>query len=146
MTQRKPRRSRTGRPTKLTPAVRAAICRDLELAVPLKYAAEANGVPESTVYDWIARGESGTEPYADFAHAVTRSIARSVVKLTRKALAGGSGSSAAQWNLERRFRQYYGPVQRLEHSGPAGGAIPIQIDDIRKLSDEELRALAKLDE
>lgn len=129
---------------KLTPEVESEICKALEIAVPLKYAAEAAGIAESTVHEWLERGEKGEEPFATFAVAVSRARAKAVRNLSAKALGGGPGSSQATWFLERRFRQEYGPVQKLEHSGPDGG--PMQVEgvakELDKLSADELRRLA----
>jgi 20S proteasome alpha/beta subunit len=38
------------------------------------------------------------------------------VNLSTKALAGGKGSSVATWILERRFREDYGPVNRIDQT------------------------------
>jgi len=57
-------------------------------------------------------GADGTEPYQAFFSAVTRARAKAVGKLTRKALAGGKGSSLSVWFLERRFRKEYAPVSK----------------------------------
>ena len=147
--QRRAAKKPVGRPAgsglKLTPDVEGEICKALEISVPLKYAAEAAGVPESTVYLWLERGKKGNEPYARFAGAVTRARAKAVKNLTTVALQGGKGSSAATWFLERRYRTDYGPIQKLEHSGPDGspmkieGGIAMELD---KLTVDELRRLA----
>jgi hypothetical protein len=102
-----------GRPTRLTAAVQAAICANLELALPLKLAAEAEGIPEMTVHHWIESGKEGREPYAAFSEAVTRAKAKAAKNLVVRSLAGGKGSANANFHLERRFREDYGPVQKL---------------------------------
>jgi hypothetical protein len=51
-----------------------------------KYAAEANGVDESTFDEWMKKGAQEIEPYAAFSHAVRRSRARAAVNLTARAL------------------------------------------------------------
>jgi hypothetical protein len=79
-----------------------AICADLELGVPEKYAAEANGVDESTFHEWIKKGDQGRAPYAAFCRTVSRSRARMVINLLARALAGGPGSRQAMWLLQRR--------------------------------------------
>jgi hypothetical protein len=60
------------------------------------------------------------------------------VKLTRKALAGGPGSSAATWKLERRFPQYYGAKQKVEIAGVDGHELEFQFEAI---VDPETRAV-----
>lgn len=120
----------TGRPKGssplCTPETQKAICDALELSVPDKYAAEANGIDERTLQKWVEKGADGTEPYASFRAAVTRARAKAVLNLTGRALRGEKGSAQATWFLERRYRKEYGPVQRIEHAGPDGG--PLQIE------------------
>lgn len=101
-----------GRPTKLTETLQKAICKELELSVPEKYAAEMNGLHEDTFHLWMRQGAEEIEPYASFYQAVTRARAKAVGKLTRKALGGGKGSSLSVWFLERRFRKEYAPVSK----------------------------------
>jgi hypothetical protein len=71
--------------------------------VPEKYAAESNGIAESTFHEWMKKGAAGHRTYAAFRQAVIRSGARAVFKPTVRLLAGGKGSSVAAWILERRF-------------------------------------------
>jgi hypothetical protein len=103
-----------GRPTLLTDTVSEAICVNLELAMPLKLAAECEGIGERTVHEWIERGENGEEPFSAFSAAVTRARAMAAKNLTKSALAGGKGSGAASWFLERRFRADYGAHQTID--------------------------------
>jgi|HubBroStandDraft_6_1064221.scaffolds.fasta_scaffold328967_2 hypothetical protein len=110
MPSKKPK-SKKGRPvgttTKLTPAVQEGICAALKIGVPAKYAAERQGIPERTYYDWLAKGEQGIQPYHDFALAVMRATAEAVCYLTARALAGGSGAAQSTWMLEHRFPREY---------------------------------------
>lgn len=136
---------RTGRPTLLTPELQSTICRALELSVPDKYAAESAGISDRAFREWCEQGESGREPYAAFLAAVTRARARAVVRLTLRAL---RGSSQATWLLERRYREDYGPVQKVQLGGdPDGAPLGVQRDTIAErldqLSVEELRAIAR---
>lgn len=85
----------------IDPDVAKAICDNLELGMPLSFAAEAEGVSRSTVYRW-------RDEFEAFAGMVTRATAMGVKVLTTHALSGGKGSSAASWFLERRFREEYG--------------------------------------
>lgn len=109
-----------GRPRRLTPALQKAICLNLTLAMPLKLAAEAEGVAESTLYEWLERGNAGKEGdevFVAFSGAVTRAKAEGAKSLTARGLAGGKGSHAALWFLERRYREDYGPVQKIVFDG-----------------------------
>lgn len=92
--------------TEVDPALAKAICDNLELAIPLRPAAEAEGVPDATVRDWV-------EKIPAFAAQVTRARATALKNLVVRSLGGGTGSSNAEFHLERRFRQDYGPVQKI---------------------------------
>jgi hypothetical protein len=123
---RSKRERQPGRPSKLTPEIENAICKQLELAVPEKYAAESNGIDESIFHDWMKKGAEGIKPYADFCRAVKRARARAVGNLTARALAGGAGSSQATWFLERRYPKDYGPQVLV---GGVADAAPIRIEN-----------------
>lgn len=79
-----------------------AICENLELAMPLDLAAEAEGVGRSTVRGWM-------NDYPEFSGRVTRARARGAKNLVVRSLEGGPGSRQATWHLERRYREDYGP-------------------------------------
>jgi hypothetical protein len=82
--------------------------------MPIKLAAEAEGISEDTIHDWIARGKKGEPKYEAFSRAVTRAKAIGAKNLVVRGLAGGKGSSAATWFLERRYRDHYGPPREDE--------------------------------
>lgn len=109
--------------------------------MPFKYACTREGISEVTGYDWLKRGEAGESGYVAFFEAVTRAKADAVAKLTDHALGGGRGSMNAVWFLERRYREDYGNIQRIEHAGHDGGAVEIKA--IAAMTDEELRKLAE---
>jgi hypothetical protein len=97
----------------LTKARTLQICRMLEIAMPEKYAAEANGVSDRTFRDWMSKGAEGIAPYAGFHAAVSRARARGMLNMLVRALKGGKGSGAAMWTLERRYPEEYGPRFRV---------------------------------
>lgn len=120
---RKDPRTRIGKPTKLTAAVQRAIIMALLDDAYLKHAAEAAGVSDDAVREWIARGNAtGDEPYASFARAVERAQARAVVKsmeIISKAAADGDWKAAA-WKLEKKHPKLFGALVKLEHdAGPS---------------------------
>lgn len=125
----------------LTPETQKAICDALEVSVPEKYAAEANGVDERTFHGWLEKAADGTEPYASFRAAVTRARAKAVVNLTARALQGEKGSSQATWLLERRYHREYGQVQRIQHAGDPDAPLSVRAS-LDGLSLEQLRRLA----
>lgn len=103
-----------GRPpkTEVEPAIAKAICRNLEMGLPLTLAAEAEGVGRATVHEWIAK-------FSDFHGQITRARARGALLLTRRSLRGGPGSGQATWHLERRYREDYGlPKADAEKTQP----------------------------
>jgi hypothetical protein len=123
-----------GRGQRLTSAVRAGIIAALRIAVPAKYAANREGIDESTFHDWLQQSEQGIQRYADFAVAVRAATAEGVRNLTTRALAGGAGATEALSLLERRFPEEYGQrfaidqpsdadKNKLEHSLRLGAAI-----------------------
>ena len=75
-----------GRRTKLTPEVQAGICAMIRAGAFDWVAAEANGIGQSTFYDWLRWGEGGRKLYAEFsaevkqAHAQARTTAELEVK------------------------------------------------------------------
>ncbi len=112
------------------------------IGLSVKDCAEMNDIDESTFYLWLQKAQDGTEPYASFRRAVTRARATGVANLHKRVLTGGKGSSQAMFILERRFPDRYGSRQRLEHSGPDGGAIRVEAKAITQMSEEELLRLA----
>jgi hypothetical protein len=136
---------RPGTPEKLTPEVLKGICDALEVAVPIELAAATNGVADRTLRDWMAKGERGIEPYAEFYAAATRARAKAACNLTARALSGGPGSAQATWLLERRFPEYYGtrlllggvpdsPIQ-IEHEKRAAKAVRSNPEARRKVNE-----------
>ena len=98
-----------GTTTKLTPAVQERICAALKIGVHAKHAAQREGIPERTFYEWMAKGAEGVEPYHDFAIAVMRANGECACHLVARGLAVGPGAAQAIWMLERRFPKEYGP-------------------------------------
>jgi len=116
-------KQKPGRPKKgeVEEKVAKAICENLELGMPLDLAAECEGVGRTTVHDWM-RG------FPLFAAQVTRARAAGAKNLVVRALKGGAGSSAANWHLERRYRDAYGPpkadAERAEVKITIEGGLP----------------------
>lgn len=101
-----------------------------------KTAAFIAGIHENTVRRW----ETEDSDYGDKireAEVAACSIAEASI-----AAAMQDDWRAALAYLERRSRTEWGKQQQVELSGPAGGAIPVQFQD---LSTDELRKLARGD-
>jgi len=130
-----------GTPTSLTPSVQKAICEALEISVPEKYAAEANGVSEMAFHDWMRKGDRGIEPYLSFRKAVTCARAKAVQNLTKIALASGKGSSTATWFLERRYRADYGAKEQVVEPDGTLTITQRRLEPSRVNVDEEGRAV-----
>jgi len=112
---RKPAR-RPGRPSKLTPEVRAAICDAIEAGCTLKAAARIAGVTDRTVSEWIRRGQASTHGrYREFLRLLDGARARAERRLVSKVEnAEGSGWRGPAWLLERRWRDDYGTKAQAE--------------------------------
>lgn len=92
------------------------------------------------MHEWLQRGKRGESPFAEFVVAVECAKGKAVEKLTDRALAGGPGSAQATFLLERRYREEYGPAQRIEHAGSIG--LPLaQNDRIAEAIRKDPRAL-----
>lgn len=138
--QRKNGRPKGSTKFAIDPGLIERIAANLRLGLSLANAAEIEGVQRDTAYLWKKHGAAGIEPYVEFFHAITRATAEGARYFTLRALKGGPGSHQAMFFLERRYREDYGNVQRLEHTGHDGGAIEVKA--IAAMSDEELRKLA----
>ena len=64
------------RKTDLNDALALSICERLEKGLSVADAANLCGVGTSTVYQWLAKGREGIEPYAEFADMVACARAR----------------------------------------------------------------------
>jgi len=90
---------RTGRVTKLTPAIQEAIARAVTAGAPLVQAAELAGVDKGTVLEWMARGEDRhpSRPsrtiYAEFADAITHARAADEIRRIARIDAAAKGGA-----------------------------------------------------
>lgn len=132
---------KVGRPTLCTPAVVDELIDALQTGMSIKGACNCAGISTETYYDWLSRGETGQQPFADF--------------LTRATQARGKGEralvTAMSTDTGRAFvlRSTYGykdqPVE-VVHSGRIDLATmtPEQIEArARELAAEIAAELAK---
>jgi len=130
-----------GRPSKLTPEVKARLVQAIEAGNYYEAACGYAGITYTTFRNWMIKGEnakSGT--YREFFEAITRAETVAEVRMV------------AQWQqhmpedyrairdfLERRFPERWGRKDKVQQeiSGPDGG--PIQWVDLVRLakSDDE---------
>ncbi len=125
---------RTGRPSKLTPALQKQIVSKLHKGMPLELAGESCGVARSTIHGWLRRGEGKdkdrppTALYKDFVDACRRAKAMGAelyVNIIVEAATGLRRSkkdpakairsklspmrvATAQWMLSRRWPEFFG--------------------------------------
>lgn len=101
----RPTATASGGHTACTPEVTEAIARRVEQLVPFKYACEAEGISRTSGQAWLAKGESGEQPYADFLQAITRAHARGVAGDVERVGRGVSPTGKPDWKA---------PAQRLK--------------------------------
>jgi hypothetical protein len=143
-----------GRPTKCTPEVTQEVVRLLRAGNYFDCACEYVGISESSGYAWLARGREaleqpggipeGEEIYVEFLEATreaTRTAEARNVALIQQAAQGGAAGDwrAAAWWLEKRLQSTWGEKrQKLEHTGPGGGAVEVHwIEKLREACGEE---------
>ena len=107
-----------GRPSKFTPERRAAIIDAIAHRIPYEYAAEANGICEETLYEWlrIARADykNGIESeYTAFSEAIKRAEMQRIREHADIIAARPERWQADAWMLERRWNKHYGPNAQL---------------------------------
>ena len=113
-----------GRPTKLTPEVQQAICDALERGEVHVHAIEHGGIGETTYYEWLAKGEEGIKPYAEFRAATIRAESRGRKKIFDQIQAHAEDDwRAGAFLLERRYPQHYGKAARVDLT--VGGKVEI---------------------
>jgi hypothetical protein len=146
--KRKPGNKPPGRVPKLLkdPKLMANICAAVRMGATFKDAAVANGIHESTLYDWLDKAsKEGTHIcYSEFAEQLQRARAEgqaALVSIIHRAAAGDAifddagniiGYRNRDWRaashlLALRDPENYSIRHKLEHSGDAGGPIGFQV-------------------
>lgn len=120
---------KTGRPTKLTPEVQAAIVTAISVGNYLHHAAMYAGVSYHAVNYWCKRGEKETTGmFRDFLDAVKKAegdaIARNVAIIQK---AAKKSWQAAAWWLERKYSEDFALKTKQELTGKDGGPVAIQV-------------------
>lgn len=98
--------------SKFKPQILKRILADIKKGSPNKIAAEANGVAESTFYDWIRQGIFDLQHDVESEHAAlavsVRAIEQDEIQELRiKAKASDKGHRGAEWTLERAYWRHY---------------------------------------
>ena len=135
-----------GRPTNYRPKVGQQIADAMAVGLSLEAAAASCGVGPRTAFTWQGQHE-------EFRQSVEDGRARSLLFWERRAIALASGeagnAAVVTLGLKNRSRAASGwhDAQRLEHSGPEGGAIHQHVTrtpDSSGLDLEELELLEGL--
>lgn len=107
-----------GRPTKFTPERCSAIVDAIAHRIPYEYAAEANGICEDTLYEWLRiarvhRKEGTDSDYTKFSEAIKRAEMQRMREHTDIIAARPERWQADAWLLERRWHKHFGPNAQL---------------------------------
>jgi hypothetical protein len=117
------------RPTKLTPALRRAVCTMLQNGVPEKTAALAAGIAESTHHDWMAKGRDAKSGiHRDYFEAVETAKAKAEAKAVRAL------TKSRDWRAQLAFLErgegHARPLRAvLLHAQAPDGAGRFRLDD-----------------
>ena len=102
-----------GRPSKFTPERRAQIIHDISRRVPYELAAEANGICEATLFDWLNTGkahqlEGIDTDFSRFSESIKRAELTRILEHTDMIAAKPERWQADAWLLERRWPKHFG--------------------------------------
>jgi hypothetical protein len=105
-----------GRKSILNLKLQREIGKNIKLGMPLKFAAEAAGITETTFYNWMARGEKEKKgQFFEFFEYIKQCQSTAVqlhLKLITKAATKGNWQASA-WILERRHPEEFGRRDNL---------------------------------
>jgi hypothetical protein len=135
------RKGTTNEPTKLTEDLVKRVCANVRIGVHPITACIAEGISQSTFYNWKVKGEQGVEPFAsDFWKPITRAEAESEITLVGRAQRGdepgvGYGESKGALELiQLRFPKRWSRQVKVE-----------VLDQMNRLLDACQRVLAPAD-
>jgi hypothetical protein len=111
-----------GRPPKYTPERLKGILESISHRIPYELAAEANGISEVTLYDWINTGRADSDNGID---SVLAQFSKDIKRIEEKRMYGHLNKlkknvknwQADAWILERRWHKYFGssvPLKELD--------------------------------
>ncbi|WP_163659703.1 hypothetical protein [Adonisia turfae] len=111
-----------GRPIRLTKTLSDTICRSIRSGSFQSVAFEAAGVPESTAYAWLRRGQvaytagdesEAEQPFMEFWQSLKKAVASSEQTALRR-IQRSSHWQASAWYLERRFPERWALRSRID--------------------------------
>ena len=99
---------------KFTPEIAKAIVNDISNRIPYALAAEANGICEDTLYEWINRGKrdkkEGIESgFATFSESIKKTELKKIREHMEVIAEREKNWQAHAWILERRWYKYFSP-------------------------------------
>lgn len=108
----------TGRPSKFTPERRAAIIDAISHRIPYEFAAEANGISQDTLYEWLKLGKKHRDEciesdYSIFTEAIKRAEMEKIRQHNDMIAAKPERWQADAWILERRWHKHYSSNAQL---------------------------------
>ena len=120
--------SRVGRPSKFTPEVVVELERNIGAGLPYEIACNLSGIAYSTYRNWmVAAEENGADPLlVEFLERIKRAEVVAEARLAAQWL----DKSRDDWRasrdyLARRWPERWANKERIEHSGPNGGPVPV---------------------
>jgi len=107
-----------GRPSSFTDERAASILEDIACHVPYILAAEANGICEDTLYEWINRGKRDKADGLDtqfsrFSENIKRTEVNRIKEHTQKIFNNVERWQSDAWLLERRWYKHFGANAQL---------------------------------
>jgi hypothetical protein len=97
---------------RLTPELTKAICENLMLCMPRIDAAMLAGISHRTFTTWMARGDAGEDPYAEFRSEVMKAELTAQRRLLGHVAKAATGDPRhAEWLLQRRWSRAWGDKQ-----------------------------------
>jgi transposase len=121
-----------GRPSKLTPELQKKIVKLVRDGNYFETAAQAAGIAKSTLYDWLKRGESDEEPFAEFSDALKKAEAEAeadAVAMVRAGLRDAPQWQSAMTFLERRAAERW--AKRDPDHGLKTKALELEVETLR---------------
>lgn len=131
-----------GRPTKFTEERRNAIIDAISHRIPYQLAAEANGICEDTLYDWLntakAHQREGIDSdYTIFSEAIKRAEMNKVRQHSDIIADRPERWQADAWLLERRWPKHYGPNAQLNEMNQRLERIEVGVPKSEEEADTE---------
>lgn len=137
------------RPSKL-PQVRDDIIEGVRAGLTVEVAAQMVGINDATFYTWMARARGEDRDGLGDPEGIYREFHDEVLKARAQAeardvslirTAARTDWRAAAWYLERSRPQRWGKTERVQVSGPDGGAIQVENVTIEAMLSSEAQII-----